>query len=291
MNNSGKCYQITFEEREEFDPALSEFLEEYFDVVSCNFTEEGNEEYVAYKGLNFDEQDFLTRINEMGLSLIPYKIELLESKNWLKDNVIEFSPVELDDFLIYGIHEKEQPKTDKIPIKIYAATAFGSEHQTTQACLKAITELKNKNVKKDKILDMGCGSGILAIACAKIWEKNTKIFAVDIDEEAVWVTRQNTVDNFVDNIISAEVSDGYSAPFVKENAPYDIIIANILARPLIEMAHDLYKYLNTGGFCILSGFVQDQVDWVIDAHKDAGLSLLKVFEFDNWRAALMEKKQ
>ncbi|MFV0626310.1 MAG: 50S ribosomal protein L11 methyltransferase [Alphaproteobacteria bacterium] len=289
MSNAGKCFQITFEEREELNPFLAEFLEEYFDVVSCNFTESGNEEYVAYKGLNFDEKDFIDTAKNQNIELIPYKIELLESQNWLKDNVIEFSPVELEDFLIYGIHEKEQPKTDKIPIKIYAATAFGSEHQTTKACLKAIGELRKINAKKDKILDMGCGSGILAIACAKIWKEESKIFAVDIDEEAVWVTRQNATDNDVDGIISAEVSNGYSSDFVKENTKYDIIIANILARPLIEMAADLHESLNEGGYCILSGFVEDQVDWVIKAHQEQGLKLLEIYEIDNWRAALMEK--
>lgn len=289
MTNAGKCFQITFEEKEEVNPLFSEFLEEYFDVVTCNFTEAGNEEYVAYKGLDFDEADFLLAAKNQNIELLDYKVELLESQNWLKDNVIEFAPVELEDFLIYGIHEKEQPKTDKIPIKIYAATAFGSEHQTTKACLKAIGKLSKLGAKKDKILDMGCGSGILAIAAAKIWHQESKISAVDIDEEAVWVTRQNATDNAVDHIITAEVSDGYSSSFVKENAPYDIIIANILARPLIEMAKDLYQSLNKGGYCVLSGFVEDQVEWVVKAHQDQGLKLLEIYEIDNWRAALMEK--
>ncbi len=289
MTNAGKCFQITFEEKEEVNSLFSEFLEEYFDVVTCNFTEAGNEEYVAYKGLDFDEADFLLAAKNQNIELLDYKVELLESQNWLKDNVIEFAPVELEDFLIYGIHEKEQPKTDKIPIKIYAATAFGSEHQTTKACLKAIGKLSKLGAKKDKILDMGCGSGILAIACAKIWHQESKICAVDIDEEAVWVTRQNATDNAVDQIITAEVSDGYASTFVKENAPFDIIIANILARPLIDMAKDLYQSLNKGGYCVLSGFVEDQVEWVVKAHQDQGLKLLEIYEIDNWRAALMEK--
>ncbi|MDD4557193.1 MAG: 50S ribosomal protein L11 methyltransferase [Alphaproteobacteria bacterium] len=289
MSQMSQCLQITFEERQEVDPLFADFLEVCFEVVSCNYTEAGNEQYVAYAELGFDEKAFVEVAKEQGIELLPYTIELLESQNWLKDNVIEFAPVELEDFLIYGIHEKEQPQTDKIPIKIYAATAFGSEHQTTKACLQAIGKLKKLGVKTDKILDMGCGSGILAIACAKIWHEKSKIFAVDIDEEAVWVTRQNAVDNGVGKIVSAEVSNGYAASFVTENGEYDVIIANILARPLIEMAKDLYENLKTGGYCILSGFVEDQVEWVVQAHQEQGLKLLDVYEIDNWRAALMEK--
>ena len=90
--------------------------------------------------------------------------------------------------------------------------------------------------------------------------------------------------------ITAGVSNGYQSELVSKNAPYDIIFANILARPLIEMAPDLAQNLKSGGFCILSGFVGDQENWVIKAHEEQGLSLVKIYEMDNWRAALMEKK-
>ena len=90
--------------------------------------------------------------------------------------------------------------------------------------------------------------------------------------------------------ITAGVSNGYQSELVSKNAPYDIIFANILARPLIEMAPDLAQNLKSGGFCILSGFVGDQENWVIKAHEEQGLSLVKIYEMDNWRAALMEKR-
>ena len=214
----------------------------------------------------------------------------MESDNWLKDYVIRFAPVEVEEFLIYGVHEKETPKTDKLAIRIYAATAFGSEHQTTKSCLKAISELNKMNAPHAKILDVGTGSGILSLAAAKLWGESTHITAIDIDEEAVIVTRGNAEDNDLEDFITAAVSNGYQSELVKQNAPYDIIFANILARPLIEMAPDLAKSLKSGGYCILSGFVGDQEDWVIKAHEEQGLSLAKIYELDNWRAALMEKK-
>lgn len=288
-NKGGSCWLINFTPVEEIDEILSEFLEEYFDVVACNYTDDGLEQYTAYKSLSFSEDDFKKAAQNQNIELLPYTIEFLESQNWLKDNVIEFAPVEIEEFLIYGIHEKEAPKTDKLAIRIYAATAFGSEHQTTKSCLKAISELNKLQAKHNNILDMGTGSGILSLGCAKLWCDTTKITAVDIDEEAIWVTRQNAEDNGLEKLITAEVSNGYQSDLVKNNAPYDIILANILARPLIDMAPDLYQHLKTGGYCILSGFVGEQEDWVIEAHQKLGLKLVKIYEIDNWRAALMEK--
>ena len=286
MNKSGSCWQINFGQ---LDEIAIEFLDEHFDVVVCNITEEGFDEYVGYKNKDFDNEEFMLLIKNNGINISNYTVELLESKNWLADNVIEFAPVEVEDFLIYGIHEKQTPITDKIAIKIYAATAFGSEHQTTKSCLKAIAELNKLGANHDNVLDMGCGSGILSLAAAAIWKDDTKITSVDIDEEAVWVTRQNAEDNGLESLITADTSDGYNSALVINNAPYDIILANILARPLIEMSSSLYSSLKMGGYCVLSGFVEDQEDWVINTHKEQGLELIKLYKLDNWRACLMKK--
>ena len=287
---SGSCQVITFAPVESLDNYTQEQLEEFFDVVSIDYTDDGFEIYKGYKNASFKEDELQAFISERNLTLPTHKTELLESDNWLKDYVIRFAPVEVEEFLIYGVHEKETPKTDKLAIRIYAATAFGSEHQTTKSCLKAISELNKMNAPHAKILDVGTGSGILSLAAAKLWGKSTHITAVDIDEEAVIVTRGNAADNDLEDFITTGVSNGYQSELVKQNAPYDIIFANILARPLIEMAPDLAKSLKSGGYCILSGFVGEQEDWVIKAHEEQGLSLVKIYELDNWRAALMEKK-
>ena len=137
---------------------------------------------------------------------------------------------------------------------------------------------------------MGTGSGILALAAAKLWPDAARITAVDIDPEAVAVTRKNARDNHLEKYLTVAVSNGYNSDLVQNNAPYDIIIANILARPLIEMAPQLNQALVPGGFCILSGFVDDQEDWVIGEHTKLGLKLVELYKLDNWRAALLEKK-
>lgn len=291
MNNAGSCWQIIFAAQETTPPLLEEFLEEYFEVVACDYNDDGQEIPIGYTSKDFDSRDFKKQAAARGIDLPEFCKKLLTSENWLKDNVIEFAPVEVEDFLVYGIHEKQAPKTAKLPIKIYAATAFGSEHQTTKSCLKAICELNRMKAPHANILDVGCGSGILSLGAAKLWGAETKITAVDIDQEAVWVTRQNALDNNVSDFVTAEVSNGYQAEIVQKNAPYDIIFANILARPLIDMAPDLAAALKPGGYAVLSGFINDQEDWVVNAHTNQGLKLVKIYELDNWRAALMEKPQ
>ena len=290
-NNLSNCTIITFIPLETVPEDLSFFLDEYFDVTACNYTDDGKEEYVGYADLNFNEEDFKTAASVAGVTLPAYTIEILKNKNWLTENVIKFDPIETEDFLIYGVHEKQAPATDKPSIKIYAATAFGSGHQTTKSCLNAISYLNKQNVSHKNILDMGTGSGILALACAKIWaDDNPLITAVDIDDESVRVTIQNAFDNKLEQFLNVAQSDGYSSDLVKQNSPYDIILSNILARPLIEMAPSLYSSLKKGGYCVLSGFVDDQVDWVVNEHIKQGLSVVITYNIDNWFAILMEKK-
>ncbi len=290
-NNLSSCTIITFEPQEETDEDLMFFLDEYFEVNAINYTDDGKEQYVGYAGLDFNENDFLSAAEAANIKLPTFEIEVLKNKNWLTENVIKFDPIETDDFLIYGIHEKQAPITDKPSVMIYAATAFGSGHQTTKSCLNAISDLNKAQVKHQNILDMGTGSGILALACAKIWGKDNPIItAVDIDDESVKVTTQNAFDNNLEQFLNIAQSDGYNSELVKQNAPYDIILSNILARPLIEMAPCLYQHLKKGGYCVLSGFVEDQVDWVINEHIKQGLTVVKKYNIDNWFAVLMEKK-
>lgn len=290
-NNFTGCVLVKFVSADTMEENISNFLDEYFEVSALNYLDDGSEEYVGYAQTDFAPEDLKKRAKEAGIDLPMFQTEKLENKNWLTENVIKFDPIETTDFCVYGIHEKEAPKTSKHLLKIYAATAFGSGHQTTKSCLEAISTLHQNAIKPTKILDMGTGSGILALACAKLWKQfNPKIVAVDIDPESVRVATQNAFDNNLEAYLEIGQSDGYHSQVVQKNAPYDLILSNILARPLIEMAPELFHSLKTGGYCILSGFVTDQVDWVLQAHQKCGLSVVKEFNIDNWYAVLMEKK-
>ena len=280
------CWQISFFPKGNVSEEFLQFIEDFFEVNSQNYDDDGNDEYIGYCTV-FNEAEMLKQSSHFQLP--PYKAEKLESSNWLKDYVIQFSPFEVDNFLIYGIHESQVPKTDKIPLQIYAATAFGSDHHTTRSCLKAICELHQNGFLPHRILDIGTGSGILSLAAASLWP-NAEIIAVDIDEEAVLVTQSNAKNNNLDSHIVVAQSNGYQSPLTTANAPYDLILANILARPLLDMSVDTAKNLKTQGYAILSGFVDEQEQWVIGEHQQLGLNLSKLYKSENWRAALMQKE-
>lgn len=219
----------------------------------------------------------------MKIKLPKYQITPMPHKNWLKESLISFPPVTIGKYYIYGSHVKETPPAHKISLLIDAATAFGSgEHQTTQGCLKAMEHI-TKKFKPESVLDVGCGSGILAMAYAKTYLK--KVDAVDIDPESVWVTSNSAKENSLQNLITVWESDGYQ----KVEKSYDLILCNILANPLIAMAKDLNAHLNAGGIAILSGFIYDQEDDVLKAHTDLGLKLIKKYHVKGWTTLVVGK--
>lgn len=284
-----KCWQITFANIAEINDLMQDFLDDFFEVNAVNYNDDGSEELVGYiGGDSFDEKAMHNCASRYGIKLPSYRIELLTSQNWLKDYVIKFDAFEVADFCVYGIHQKEAPLSDKIKLQIYAATAFGSNHQTTRACIEGICELYHQGHRPTKILDMGCGSGILSLCAAKLWQ-SAQIVAADIDDEAVVVTLNNAATNNVQSQINAFQSDGYSNSQIKNNAPYQLIMSNILANPLKEFAPSLAQNLSPKGYAIISGFVDNQIDEVVNSHKIHGLQLIKTYSIDNWRAALLYK--
>ena len=279
---------LKFAPIDEMPETIAEFLENYFKVVSVNYNDNGQEEYVCYASLSFDIDDFKNEAKLQNINLPPYQIEELEDKNWLTENVIKFAPFEVGEFLIYGIHETSTPKTDKIPIQVYAATAFGSEHQTTKMCLTAISELKQLIIPQ-KILDMGTGSGILSISASKMWNKKPQILAVDIDQESVDVTHSNTITNNTENSITSILSNGYENKIIKDYAPFDIIFANILLNPLKSMTKDAFNSLKEGGYYLISGFIDNQLEDILKHHISYGFNHIKTYKQDNWHAVLLQK--
>lgn len=289
MHNPEKnCKLIKFSPLEQMPELEAEFLEQYFEVIAVNYTNDGLEEYVGYAPADFDLADF--KQASAHLQLPAFTVEELASKNWLKENVIKFAPFEIGRFLVYGIHETSCPPTNKIPVQVYAATAFGSEHQTTKMCLTAISELSDMLPEAPKrILDMGTGSGILSVAAAKIWSLSPQITAADIDAESVDVTQSNAITNGVERNLTVLLSDGYNNPAITAAAPYNIIFANILANPLKAMSASAYNSLAANGYYLISGFIESQENDIITHHQNIGFKLVKTYQMENWRAALLQK--
>ncbi|MBQ8676973.1 MAG: 50S ribosomal protein L11 methyltransferase [Alphaproteobacteria bacterium] len=284
-----RCWQVTFSPQPAITAPMQEFLDEFFAVNAIDYTPDGQEQGIGYaQDGNFSEQAMLAFAQSKSLKLPSYQISLLKSENWLKDYVIKFAPFTTGDFCIYGIHQTTPPQTSLQTLQIYAATAFGSDHQTTRACISAICELYHQGADVSTVLDMGCGSGILSLCAGKLWPQS-RILAADIDAEAVVVTLNNAAHNGLTDNITVLQSDGYKTPQISQQAPYNLILSNILANPLKEFAPALTAALSPLGYCVLSGFVDNQVDEVIAAHTACGLKLLKIYSFDNWRAALLQK--
>lgn len=214
-----------------------------------------------------------------------------EDVNWLEQAYHDFAPFSIGQFFIYGSHYKEPLPPQQIGLQIDAATAFGSgEHETTKGCMQAMIELKAKGVCPWNILDMGTGSGILAIAAWKLWK--APIVAVDNDEESVRVTDRHAQMNGVAlgkaSMLTA-CGDGFKTPIVDQQKPYELILANILAGPVIEMAPELCRVLDENGYCILSGMLVEQADLVTAAYEGEGLRLAKRYDINEWSTLVMHK--
>jgi ribosomal protein L11 methyltransferase len=216
-------------------------------------------------------------------------IEKLEDKDWLLESYRALPPFEVGSFFIYGSHYTDSKPAGKIPLMIEAATAFGSgEHGTTAACILALEDLKQNGFEPVRILDMGCGSGILAIAAAHLWPAS-KVEAADNDPECVVVTKRHMNANNKNDICVYQ-SEGYekTSP-VWDRAPYDLIIANILAGPLMEMAQEQSRALKKDGYIILSGTLLEQADELYASYKPHGMVMMMEFPMGEWMTLVLKK--
>lgn len=272
-------------------PTFEMVLEEYADAVLTRLLEQGKHVGLWELQAIFEAEPNKKELRQIisfasqksGIKTPCLRIKEMPKINWLESCYQGFPPIEVGKYYIYGSHITTPPPKDKISLMIDAATAFGTgEHQTTHGCLKA---LENLTEIPNTVLDVGCGSGILGMAFAKNYQK--KVDAVDIDPESVRVATENAQKNNLKNLLSIWQSDGYHQ--VKKS--YDLIFCNILAKPLIDMASDLEKHLNQNGIAILSGFLNNQENWVKKAHTDTGLTFVKHYRINGWSTLVMKKEK
>jgi len=174
-----------------------------------------------------------------------------------------------------------------IPIKIEAGLAFGTgHHETTALCLHVLSEI-SKRRRFANVLDLGCGTGLLAIGAAKLWRKS--VLASDIDPVAVEVTKENARANGEAPLIRALTADGLDHPALAGQAPYDLIIANILAGPLTKLAPAIARALAPGGMLVLSGLLQWQENLVLSFYRPHGLQLRNARREGVWSALTLER--
>jgi ribosomal protein L11 methyltransferase len=233
----------------------------------------------------------------------PFEIAALPARDWVLEILSSFRPIQVGRFFIHGSHFQERLPAGVWPLTIDAATAFGSgEHASTRGCLLALDRLsrqrsrsraasfppaKHRAQRRAERLDMGCGSGILAMAMARIWRQ--PVAAVDIETEAVRVTRFNARLNRLAALIQAQAGDGYRSSLARGSRRWRLVTANILARPLARMAPALARSLAPGGIAILAGLLARQERLVLAAHRGQKLFLRRRYDLDGWRTLVLQR--
>ena len=210
--------------------------------------------------------------------------ERLPERDWLAENRRAFPPLRIGRFFVHGSHWRARPPPGTFDIEIEAATAFGTgEHPSTRGCLLALDGLARRRRFRCP-LDIGTGSGVLAIAAAK--RLNRRVLASDIDGEAVRVARHHVRRNGLAARVRVVCAPGYRSRPVRRRK-YDLILANILARPLASMARDLKRALMPGGVAILAGLLRRQEPLVLAAHRAQGLALDRRLVIEGWSTLIL----
>lgn len=209
--------------------------------------------------------------------------ELLPARDWLAENQASFAPLAAGRYFIHGSHDRGRVPAGRVGLTIDAATAFGTgAHATTRGCLLVLDGLARRR-RARRVLDMGTGTGILAIAAAKTWRR--RIRARDIDAESVRVAARNARLNGVGALVEARRSDGYRGL----GRGYDLVFANILAGPLTRMAPALARALAPGGVAVLSGLLAGQERAVLAAHRGQRLRLVRRIRAEGWHTLVVAR--
>ena len=206
----------------------------------------------------------------------PPQIEKLGEEDWVTMSQAGLQPIRAGRFTVHT--PTYPPEPERINFEIDAGLAFGTgQHATTAGCLAALDSLETAGQQFENIADIGTGTGLLAFAALKLWPR-ARCIATDIDPIAVDVSRDNAAINGVPlghgpGELLLSVADGMDSPLLAARAPFDLIVANILAGPLIELAPDLVKVLAPGGTVILAGLLDYQAQAVCAAYEKSGLKM------------------
>lgn len=193
------------------------------------------------------------------------EIESIPDTDWMKAVLAGLKPVRAGRFIVHGAHDRAMIRTNDLAIEIEAGQAFGTGHHgTTAGCLAMIDRLVARR-RPANALDLGTGSAVLAIGLAKL--ARVPVLATDIDPVAIAVARGNIANNAVAGRVEAVVATGLDAPAVRLRRPYDLIVANILAQPLIRLAPAVRKHLAKDGDLVLSGILERQRHGVLAAYR------------------------
>jgi ribosomal protein L11 methyltransferase len=239
---------------------------------------------------------FLEAPSDISLALLSvaygansFVVSEVPDQDWVAKVQRELPPVEAGRFFVYGSHDLEHLPAGRIGLLIEAAMAFGTGHHgTTLGCLRAFDRLLDQGRSFENVLDLGCGTAVLAMAAARM--SLNSVIASDIDPVAVEVAVVNVLANDLEGRVNCVESIGFDAPALAQAAPFDLIFANILKGPLIDLAPAMAVHLAPGGIAILSGLLVEQADDIVAVYNAQGVDLVKREDLGEWTALTLARK-
>jgi ribosomal protein L11 methyltransferase len=280
---------VSFEASASEAQRLSNLLEETLpldeNTVSSfeNSEDESRWKVEVYAGPNIAPEVLLKTVSEaLGdeADRLDLKATRIEDADWVAASLEGLAPVRAGRFFVHGGHDSHRVPVNAHGIRVEAALAFGTGHHgTTLGCLLALEDVLKRR-RPAKVLDLGTGTGVLAIAAAKALKR--RVLATDIDPVSVRITGENAKLNRVGHLVTSAEAAGFASPAIARGAPYDLILANILAAPLVALSTDMVRHLAPGGTVILSGLLVRQERMVLAAYAARGLRLTARRHIENW---------
>lgn len=224
----------------------------------------------------------------MNMALPVLALAPLPDIDWLAENRKSFAPLRVGRFFLHSGHDRDQVPSGVLRLEVEAGRAFGTgRHETTQGCLLTLQVLARARAPINA-LDLGCGTGVLAMAMARLWRR--PVLASDIDPWAVRTARGNARINALAPLLTALEADGLNHRALRSQAPYDLIVGNILAAPLLAMACPIASALAPGGHLILSGLLAQQQRPIVAKYRDLGMVLRHRIQLGEWPTLLLARR-
>lgn len=273
--------------------ALAEAMEAFLPEptgIGCFEIEDGSGRFEV--GVYFEE-----RPDEIELALMaaiygaaPFAVSDVPETDWVAHVRRELRPVEAGRFFVHGSHDANRVPGESVALLIEAAMAFGTGHHgTTKGCLRALDRLDREGFRGRNVADIGCGTAVLAMAAASIWPD--PVIAADIDPVAVQVAEANVVANGLADRVRCVEAAGFDHPQIAEAMPFDLVFANILKGPLVDMAASMAGAVSPGGYAILSGILENQAEEVSRAYDRVGFSQVRRDDIGEWVTLVLRRGQ
>ncbi len=280
-------------QRAEWEALLEEQLgEEGFIVTSCEVSRDGPWRIEVFGDGNaaLVEGVIAAAAQALGIAAPVWAWEELPDIDWVAENQRSFRPFAVGPFWVHPSHVADGIPAGLLPLRIDAGLAFGTgTHATTRGCLEMLATIDP--AETTHAVDVGCGSGILAIAMAKLWRR--PVLGGDNDAEAVDVAVENAGLNGVGELCRFVVSAGLGAPELAQRTPYDLIVANILAGPLVDLSESFASAVRPGGRVLLSGLLVEQAALILSAYARRGLAFERRLDLETggawWRTLLLRR--